>query len=145
LLRAWLAFSALAIIGASTFLIIDRDDPLRSDDPYLAGIFLGIVAACATAVYSVAEKIGQHFGREGLRDRVYVGALTAWCLFWWLCSFAGGNGIGAIYSAVSLGSGSLTWPLCRFALPGTVVAAISCGGALLLAMYCVVAVRMALR
>ena len=40
-LRSWLAFSTLAVVGFVVFLFLDGDDPLRSDDPYIVGLFLG--------------------------------------------------------------------------------------------------------
>ena len=67
-LRGWLVFSVLAAIGFVLWLIMDRDDPLHSDDPYLAGLFVGIVGACLSSVYTVMESIAQRFRRRHLTD-----------------------------------------------------------------------------
>ena len=145
LLRAWLVFSALAVLGFAVLLFIDRDDPLRSDAPYLVGFFVGAVGACWAIVYTAVENIAQQVGR--MRLLVYAIVLAAWCLLLWAGSRAGGEG-GDLLNCAAIASlviGLLTYCLCRFSLPRVLVVIISCAGLLLLAMYCAVCVVMAQR
>jgi len=146
-LRAWLAFSALGVLGFVFFWFMDRDNPLRSDDPYVVGFAFGIVAACCAIVYTVTERIAQRVGRTQLRDSVYAILLAAWCLLLWAGSRGGGEGSGvlAFSAAASLVIGLLTYPLCRYKSPRVLVTIMSCTAVLLLAMYCVVCIRMAQR
>ncbi len=146
-LRAWVAFSALAIVGFAVFLRIDGDDPLESDDPYLLGFVFGGIAAGSAGVYTVAEGIARRAGRLWLRDLIYGAVLAAWCLFLWIGSRGGGEGAGILAYAVvaSLIVGVLVYPLCRFRLPWLLIAVLSCASAGLLVMYCVVCERMAQR
>ncbi len=60
--RAWLGFAGLTLFGFVAFLIIDRDNLLRSDDAYLVGFLLGGIAAGMSLVYSIAESCARVAG-----------------------------------------------------------------------------------
>ncbi len=145
--RAWLAFCVVAIIGFTLFLFVDGDDPLRSDDPYLVGFTVGIAASCLAVIYTALEGIARRIGHIRLGRSAYALLLAAWCLSLWAASFAGGEAadVLAYAASASLVVGLVTFLLCRFDAPRVLTIAMSCFGILLLAMYCVVSVRMELR
>lgn len=148
--RMWLAFSILSIVGFVIFLCIDHDNPLRSDDPYIVGIFFGITSACLSAVYSLLEAIATRVGRAWIKNTGYAFLLSAWSCTWWAVSYIVPDHEGAAelvfyLAAASLGIGVATWPLCRFTVPKTATVPARCMGAIFLLCYFAVAARMALR
>jgi hypothetical protein len=147
LVRAWTAFSEVAVVGFLAFLFLDRDNPFRSDDPYLVGLLFGAIAACLAFVYTVTETVAERLRRPGLTAPVYTGIVGAWCLSLWAGSWATREGADLLVFVAtgSLIAGALTWILCRVTLPRAVAAPLSCIGALLVVMYFVVAVGMARR
>jgi hypothetical protein len=147
LLRAVVAFSALAVHWAIVFVFIDGDNPLRSDDPYLVGFVCGAIAAVAATVYTIAEDVGKLTHHRIHRDLLYAGTVTGWCLsLWtvWAATRPRGEGSELLrYLALaSLVTGLLVWPLCRFRLPIALIAAIVLAGVLLVMMYFLVVTRM---
>lgn len=142
--RAWLAFSVLAIVGFTVFLFIDRDDPLRSDDPYLVGFIFGMVAAGLAAVYTAIEIFAQRLNLRHLSGFTYSVVLAGWCALMWALSRRGGEGaeLFVYFAVASLGIGLLTYPLCRFRIPRTFAVIISGMGGLIVIMYCFVSLRM---
>jgi hypothetical protein len=144
LLRAWLGFSALTILGWLMFLAMDRDNPFHSDDPYLVGFLCGAFAAAMGIIYSVAEKILTTRLAISLCYGVIVGAWT--CLLFALAedSREGGQ-LFSFFAVVSLIAGALSWPLFAFRLPQSLVIALTVGATTLLGMYGFVVLRLASR
>lgn len=142
--RAWLAASAVAVLGGAAFIAIDHDNPLDSDDPYVIGLFLGCVAGALAALYSIAERIPA-FARH--KDLCSGAALLVWCSFWFLTDLWDGEapGYGRIIGLGSFLAGATAWVLCRARPTRRVALVISSGGVLFLVMYGVVCVRMAAR
>jgi hypothetical protein len=56
--RAWIAFSLTSFAMAVGSLIIDYDNPLRSDDPYLAGGIAGLFASVFASLLAMAQELG---------------------------------------------------------------------------------------
>lgn len=142
IVRVWLAFSALTIVGFAIFWLMVGSDPL-TDNPYIVGFIFGMVAAGLAAVYTVIERFAQRLNRRHLSGFTYAVVLAGWCALLWALSRRGGEGAELFaYSAVaSLGIGLLTYLLCRFRIPRTFAVIISGMGGLIVIMYCVVALR----
>lgn len=138
--RAWLAFCLLSFLFALAFLLLDGDNPLRSDDPYIVGFLFGSIGACHTLVYSAAEwlKQGKRF-----KHVIWLLALALWCallcLTWW--SAAEGRGIILHILMGSLIVAAVEWPLLRFGVPRTFYAITSIAGATLIGLYLYVATQ----
>jgi hypothetical protein len=64
LLRTWLAFSVTAFVAALVFSLLDGDNLLRSDDPYLAGGFAAVFCAGFSLLFGVTGA----FGRSSLKQ-----------------------------------------------------------------------------
>lgn len=144
LFRSWLGFSALTILGWLMFLAMDRDNPFHSDDPYLVGFLCGGFAAVMGFVYSIAEKL---FATR-LRTSLCYGAIVG---LWAGLLFAGSNNshegaeLFAFFAVVSLIAGAISWPLFAFRVPRSFVIVLTVSAVALLAMYGIVALRLASR
>ena len=136
--RAWLAMCTLGTVGFLWFWIVDGDNPLRSDDPYLVGLIFGMFAACLAIIYTATESIGRRVGWRRFQDFAYPIVLAAWCLFLWGNSLRGGEAAAVLSVAcvASLIVGALTYPVCRFDVPRRLAVTVSCIAVVLLAMYC---------
>ena len=140
LLRAWLVFSVIAVLGVVVSLILDGDNLLESDDPYIVGSVFGCICACLTFVYTVAEALK----KDGCtKDLIYTVVLSLWCALLWVGSCGPGEGAGFIgfFAIGSLVGGALAWLLCSFKLPNKVSAAICVVGILFVAMRIFVSVK----
>jgi hypothetical protein len=136
IIRAWCAFSLLSFLFGCWFLLMDGDNLLRSDDPYLVGFLFGGVAAVLAIIYSLAEAV-----RPGgcFKDVVWLVACSLWCaaLFLTWCSCNGGEG-GEIALLVLTGSAitaAVEWPLLRFRLPRRAIAVVSTVGVSMISLY----------
>ena len=138
--RAWLAFCLLSFLFALAFLLIDGNNPLRSDDPYIVGFLFGSIGACHTLVYSAAELIK----KDGyFKDVIWLVACGLWCallyLTWW--SAVEGRGIILYILVGSLIVAAVEWPLLRFGVPRVVFVATSIIGAALIVLCLFVVVQ----
>ncbi|MEX0715072.1 MAG: hypothetical protein WD066_00725 [Planctomycetaceae bacterium] len=141
--RAWLGFTATFILGGAAFILIDGDDPLRSDDPYVVGFATGAFAAVMGVAYSIAESVCGNRWRTSL---AYFALVGAWTVFFIAATARANEGaeMGRFLAIAHASSAVVCWPLFAFRLPKAAVAAISVAGAAALAMYAIVAARMAL-
>ena len=142
LLRSWLGFCAVTFLAWAGFLVIDRDNPLRSDDPYVAGFLCGGFAAAMGVVYSLVEKA---CASRVCVSIVYFAMLASWSMLLVALSAQAPEGaeIGRFVAVAHLLSGAISWPLFAFRIPRSMVKFISGTGLVVFAMYCVVALRMA--
>lgn len=139
--RSWLAFCLMSFLFALVFLLIDGDNPLRSDDPYVVGFFFGCIGACLALLYSMVELI-----KKGgwFKDAVYFVCCGLWTVFLLL---AGRNAIEGrwLINYIMLGSliaAAVEWPLLRFRAPRVLYAIASIACAVLIGLYMFVAARM---
>jgi hypothetical protein len=145
LVRAWVAFVIIGVLAGIAVLALDGDDPLRSDDPYVAGFACGVFAAVMALVFTVAERVCKS---RWSASAWYFALLGLWCLFLFWCAweFAGTEGAKA-YPYVAGGSviiGVISWPLFFWRrLPLAVVLAASLIGLIAFAMFAIVVVRRA--
>ena len=123
---------------------MDGDNPLRSDDSYLAGFFAGMVAAIFALLYSTIEKIPKI---ASLKELFYGLFLFIWCLFFSTISPNNSEiaGITTFIAICSLVVGIAVWILCKLRLPRWLMLLVSSTGVLLLIMYAIVCFRMAQR
>ena len=137
--RAWVAFSLVAMLGLVVAEIMEPENLLVSDDPYLAGAVFGAIAAGMAAVYSLAELPGWH-------RVVYPVAVCSWCVLLLVVGCSGGEGSGmALFIAQgSVVSALVSWAVCRMRI-GRVWIAVAALGVAFVAMYAFVASRMAAR
>ena len=142
LLRCWLGFSALTVLGWAAFLVIDGDNPLRSDDPYLVGLICGVFAAVMGLLYSLLEKACTS---RTLSTTCYLAILCLWAFLFITLSAQAPEGadIARFIAIAQLLSGVISWPLFAFKIPHGVIALLSGTGLAVLVMYGVVVVRMA--
>ena len=140
LLRSWLGFSAVTVLAWAAFLDIDRDNPLRSDDPYIVGFFCGGFAAAMGIVYSIAEKACATRVRASI---LYAAVVVLWTMLFVALSAQAKEGaeLGRFLAFAHLVSGIVSWPLFAYRIPRSMVAAISAGGLAILIMYGIVAVH----
>jgi hypothetical protein len=117
LLRMWLTFSIVAFVLAVVFCVVERDNPLRSDDPYIPA---GIVAAfCAgfALIYGVAQALS---GSPIKQLAAYFGSVVGFSVFCIAVDFAApspeGQGILALFGVLIAVSGAATYPLLRIPL-----------------------------
>jgi hypothetical protein len=144
--RAWLAFAAWMFLGWSIGILLDGDNPLRSDDPYCIGLIFGVVAACMAGAYGLVElfKLSQKKTSD-----FYLFLLGIWCIFLFTMSWiprVGGEAQVAEelllhFTAASAIIGVSVWPLCIKKLPRFCAGGISAVGITLLAMYGFVMLR----
>jgi hypothetical protein len=136
IIRAWCAFSLLSFLFGCWFLLMDGDNLLRSDDPYVVGFLLGGVAAVLTIVYSLAEAV-----RPGgcFKEVVWLAACSLWCavLFFAWRSCEGGEGaeIALFVLAGSAITAAVEWPSLRFRLPRMAIAVTSTMSLVMIALY----------
>jgi hypothetical protein len=142
--KAWLVFSLTAVVGAVLFIFLDGDNPLRSDDPYIAGNLFGGVAA-VLAVFHVL--VWESTGKRRVAHVASAVLLSLWCGFLFVSSLtpSEGSGILKYLSVTSLAAGMLAWPLVNFELGRKWEIAISCLGVLFWLGYVQVAIHMANR
>jgi hypothetical protein len=141
--RAWLGIVGLTVFGFVAYLIIDRDNLLRSDDPYLVGFLLGGIAAGMSLVYSIAERL-----RASRWWATFCHGLVL-CL-WAILVLATSNNsseaeeMGRVVAGASVVGGAISWPLIAFRIPRNLLVILTAGALTILVMYVVVAVRIAL-
>lgn len=144
--RAWFAGSAVALPAFVFFAFMDGDNPLYSDDPYIAGLLCGMVAAIFAVLYSIIERIPKIARYKGF----FCGMLLLiWCSIFFIGDLMTPNsecpGVGILIATFSFISGVAAWILCKLRLPRWFILLVSSGGVLLLIMYGVVCFRMAQR
>ena len=142
--RGWIAFVLVALLGGGAWIVLDGDNPLESDDPYIAGFASGLFAALAALVYTLLEKLCA--GRK-TASALYTGLLLAWCAFLLALErvFSGLEG-AALYpyvSAASLLSGLFACVTFQWRPHWRTVAILSIVGAAMFVMYGVAVSRMA--
>jgi hypothetical protein len=144
LVRGWLAFVVVACLGGGVAIVLDGDNPLQSDDPYLVGFICGLFAGAAALVYTLVEK---HCSSRGTALALYASLLLAWCAFLLALGrvFDGLEG-AAFYpyaSAASLLSGLFAWITFQWRPHWRSVAILSTLGAAMFVMYGIAISRMA--
>jgi hypothetical protein len=139
-LRSAAVFGVVGTAGFALFAIFARDNPLRSQDPYIFGMLCGTPAATAAAFYTMFETFVR---RPIVIDFLYFGLLTMWSLMLWLYGFVAPEGqrLGLFLAGGSMAAGTIGWPLCRFRIPRKIEILAAVVGVLLVATYAVVGSR----
>lgn len=73
-LRIWIAFSISSFSLTVVFSILEGDNPLRSDDPYIAGFIAGVTTAFSSMCWVVADWLNASRFRQHV---AYIGPLGA--------------------------------------------------------------------
>lgn len=147
LARIYVVFSLFAVSTGLIAAWAGGDDLLRSDDPYLVGIFLGSVAGTFSLVYFVVKRLAPQTASRNAAEIACFGVLSLWSGFIWLATRRSNEAaeLGAGIAVVSLAIGALTWPLCRFQLHPVAARVIGLLGAAFIGGYAYVAFQMAQR
>ncbi|MBN1393492.1 MAG: hypothetical protein JW959_00475 [Pirellulales bacterium] len=111
--HAWLVYCSASFLFALAFLILDGDNPLQSDDPYIVGFTFGVIGACHSLFYSMVEAF-----TRGNRPKhvIWFIAMVLWCAFLCLAWWNALEGQGMILSILfgSLIVAAIEWPLLYF-------------------------------
>ena len=110
--RTWLAFSVMTFAGAVAGIVLDGDNPLHSDDPYL----MGFVSAIAPTFCTASASIAAYRRRSPKAQRVayflplagMVGLLLVWDA---VVTMAEGQGLATFAAVVIAAGGLLAYPL----------------------------------
>jgi hypothetical protein len=142
LVRFWLGFAALSVLGWAAFLVLDGKNPLRSDDPYIVGFLCGGFAGAMGVVYSLVEKA---CASRLCGFMCYCSILLLWGMLLVTLTAQAPEAaeIGRYLAFAHVASGAISWPLFGFRIPRSIVVLISGAGLAVLLMYGIVVVRMA--
>jgi hypothetical protein len=144
LLRSGAGFGLAGAAGFALYLLLDGDNPLRSDDPYLVGFLLGAVGAASAAIYTLFETFVR---RPIIVDFVHFGLLGLWALMLLVSELfvIEGQGYPTYFAAGSVFAGTIAWPPCRFRIPTWFAVGASLLGIAMAVTYFVVASRLGAR
>jgi uncharacterized membrane protein (UPF0136 family) len=146
LVRVWIAGTIAWLIAGGLFAATAQSNPFRSDDPHGVGLIAAIFAAMAVVVYYAVEF---YSSRKYSPTVGLVVVVLAWCGFLMLNWFMGGggegNGLLPIFAAVTIFSAVVAWFVCFWSIPNWLAIAAIVTGAILVLLYCAVAIQYWLR
>jgi hypothetical protein len=147
LIRSWLIFVITAIIAGIAIMIAEGDNPLDSDDPYLAGFLIGGTAA---AVMFLSTLFGGTSNRAA--NYWFSAILLLWCAFLLIVEMLNdgeGDGITGMIAAASFVIGSVGWilvgALAKIHYPKPAVIILTIAGIGLFALYGLACLKMTQR
>jgi hypothetical protein len=140
LVRSAAVFGWSGAAGVAAFAIAFRDNPLKSEDPYLVGMLCGGLAAVAAAFYTMFETFVR---RPIIVDFLYFELPAVWSVIVWIWTAVTpeAKGLGPYAAGGSLAACAIAWPLCRFRVPRRIAILAAAAGVLLVATYAIVALR----
>ncbi|MDZ4818467.1 MAG: hypothetical protein SGJ20_05780 [Planctomycetota bacterium] len=108
LTSAWVCFGLVGSAFGIFAGVYDGDNFLKSDDPYIAGFAIGVVAAGMAALYVLVHRLAKESWQAKL---IYLVGLAVWCggLWYWSTIPGEGSGIVELASVVSAISGVAVW------------------------------------
>jgi hypothetical protein len=137
MMRTWLAFSVTAFVTATACSVLDQDNPLRSDDPYIVG---GIVAAFCAGLAFLSSITGSVAGSGAKRALAYFGTLFAFTAFLigvdLVCTQPEGHGIATLLGVTIVLTGSAAYAIMKIPLTKRYFIGGSVPGLLYIAGYC---------
>jgi hypothetical protein len=117
LLRTWLAFSVVSFVVAVVCSVVDHDNPLKSDDPYIVGGIAGGFCAGFAFVCSVVGELG---GSRTKQLLAYFGLVLSVSVFLIVVDVAmpspEGQGILTLFGVLIAVSSAATYPLLKIPL-----------------------------
>lgn len=81
-LRVWIAFSVSSFVVATAFSILDGDNPLRSDDPYIPGFLAAMFTSSFSLCWVAADWLGSSVSKQHFAYFVPLVLLVGLLLIW---------------------------------------------------------------
>jgi hypothetical protein len=144
-LRGWLAFSISAFAVALVLAVLDQDNLLRSDDPYIPGCFAGAFCAFFALLGGGAGAICGSRIKELAAYFGPVVAISGALVLMDLVPSPEGQGIPTIIGVLIAVSGTAAYPFSRIPLTKRFVVYASIPGILFIIGYSCAIISMSLR